>query len=63
MQTLEERNTNTPPNAPQVWCNCDTVLNKDSREQHNLFSGLSVLDLKTSSNSPKWTNSEMRNQD
>ncbi len=42
IHTLEERNTYTPPNAPQVWCNCDSVLNKDLREQSKLFSGLSV---------------------
>lgn len=52
---LEERNTYTPADIPQVWCNCDPVLNRDPRGQSKLSSDLSVLDLKTSSNSPKWT--------
>ena len=42
MQTLEERNTYTPPNVPQVRCNCDLVLNKDSRNESKLISSLSV---------------------
>lgn len=62
MQTLDERNTCTPPNSSQVRGNCDLVLNKDSRDQSKLISGLSVPDLKTSSNTPKWTNSATRRQ-
>jgi hypothetical protein len=42
MQKLEERNTYTPTDAPQVCSNCDSVLNSLERD--------SVLDLKTSSN-------------
>jgi len=59
MQMLEERNTYTPLNAPQVRCNCDLVLNKDLTIQET-DRGLSVSDSKTFSNSPKWTYSEMR---
>lgn len=33
MQTLEERNTYTPTDAPQVRSNCDPVLNKDPMMQ------------------------------
>jgi len=62
MQTLEERNTYTPTDVPQVCSNCDPVLNKDLRGQSKLSSDLSVLDLKTSSNSPKWTNSKGENR-
>ena len=51
MQTLEERNTYTPTDAPQVYSNCDSVLNKDSSIQSKLIAGLSVQDSKTSSNS------------
>jgi len=61
MQTLEERNTYTQIDAPQVRRICDQVLNKDLSGQET-GCGLSVLDLKTSSNSPKWTYSEMREQ-
>ena len=42
MQKLELRNTYTPMDASQVRSNCDPILNKDQ--------GLSVSDLKTSSN-------------
>jgi len=63
MQTLEVRNTYTSPDAPLVGGIRDPVLNKDSRRQPKLSSGLSVQDLKTSSNSPKWTYSAMRRQD
>lgn len=42
MQTLEERDTYTPPNASQVWCNCDSSLNREET--------FSVPNLKTSSN-------------
>ncbi|VVB96880.1 CRISPR-associated endonuclease Cas9 [uncultured archaeon] len=42
MQTLEKRNTCTPPNASQVRCNCDPALNREET--------LSVPGLKTSSN-------------
>jgi hypothetical protein len=42
MQTLESRNTCTPPNASQVRCNCDPALNREET--------LSVSGLKTSSN-------------
>jgi 5-methylcytosine-specific restriction endonuclease McrA len=42
MQTLEKRNTYTPPNASQVRCNCDPALNREEI--------LSVPGLKTSSN-------------
>lgn len=41
MQTLESRNTYTPPNASQVRSNCDSILNKEET--------LSVLSLKTGS--------------
>ncbi len=43
MQQLEERNTYTPTDIPHVRSNCDPVLNVPER--------VSVLDLKTSSNS------------
>jgi len=56
MQRLEERHTFIPSDAPQVSCNYGPVLNRDSRGQSKLSSDLSVLGLKTSSNSPKWTN-------
>jgi 5-methylcytosine-specific restriction endonuclease McrA len=42
MQTLEERDTYTPPNASQVRCNCGPALNREET--------LSVPGLKTSSN-------------
>ena len=42
MQTLEPRNTYTPPNASQVRCNCDLSLNREET--------LSVADLKTGIN-------------
>lgn len=42
MQTLEERNTYTPTNAPLVRSNCDPSLNREET--------LSVAGLKTSSN-------------
>jgi 5-methylcytosine-specific restriction endonuclease McrA len=42
MQTLEKRNTYTPPNASQVRCNCDPSLNREE--------ALSVPRLKISSN-------------
>lgn len=42
MQTLEKRNTYTPPNASQVRCNCDPALNREET--------LSVPGLKTFSN-------------
>lgn len=42
MQTLEKRNTYTPPNASQVRCNCDPALNREET--------LSVPCLKTSLN-------------
>ena len=42
MQTLEARDTYTPPNASQVRCNCDPTLNREET--------LSVPGLKTSSN-------------
>ncbi len=42
MQTLEERDIYTPPNASQVRCNCDLALNREET--------LSVPGLKTSSN-------------
>ncbi len=42
MQKLEERNTYTPTNIPQVRGNCGLVLNREET--------LSVSDLKTSSN-------------
>ena len=47
MQTLEERDTYTPPNASQVRCNCDPALNREET--------LSVLGLRTSSNPPMRT--------
>ena len=72
MQTLEERNTSTQIDAPQVHRICDLVLNKDLSQHLSVKAGrycnqetdrdLSVRDLKTSSNSPKWTNSEMKGQ-
>ena len=72
MQTLEERNTYTQIDAPQVHRICDLVLNKDLSQHLSVKAGrycnqetdrdLSVRDLKTSSNSPKWTNSEMKGQ-
>lgn len=42
MQQLEERNTYTPTDAPQVRCNCGLPLNREET--------LSVVSLKTSSN-------------
>ncbi len=42
MQKLEERNTYTPTNIPQVRGNCGLILNREET--------LSVSDLKTSSN-------------
>jgi hypothetical protein len=42
MQKLEERNTYTPTDIPQVSGNCDRILNKEET--------LSVSGLKTSSN-------------
>jgi hypothetical protein len=48
MQTLEKRDTYTPPNASQVRGNCDPALNREET--------LSVLGLKTSSNPPMGTN-------
>ncbi len=42
MQQLEDRNTYTPTDAPQVCCDCDSLLNKEET--------LSVDSLKTSSN-------------
>ena len=42
MQQLEERNTYTPTDIPQVSGNCDLALNREET--------LSVPDLKTSSN-------------
>jgi len=45
MQQLEKRNTYTPTDASQVRSNCDPLLNREET--------LSVMDLKTSSNSPE----------
>lgn len=45
MQTLEQRNTYTPPNASQVRCNCDPTLNREET--------LSVSDSKTCSILPE----------
>src|ERR1019366_8971234 len=45
MQQLEKRNTYTPTDASQVRSNCDSLLNREET--------LSVMDLKTSSNSPE----------
>jgi 5-methylcytosine-specific restriction endonuclease McrA len=56
MQRLEERNTFIPSDAPQVSCNYGPVLNRDLMNERKVRSDLSVLGLKTSSNSPKWTN-------
>ena len=61
MQTLEVENTYTQIDVTQVRRICDLVLNKDLTIQET-DRGLSVLDLKTSSNSPKWTDSGMRGQ-
>lgn len=47
--------------APQVCMLYDSVLNKDLKEQGTV-SGLSVSSLKTSSNSPKWTDLYKRKQ-
>ncbi len=43
-QKLERRNTYTPTDAPQVWGNCDSSLNREET--------LSVPNLKTLSNNP-----------
>lgn len=61
MQRLEMRNTFTPTDAPRVCGNCDPILNRDLMRQETV-SDLSVLDLKTISNSPKWTNSAREKQ-
>ena len=45
MQQLEKRNTYTPTDASQVRSNCDSLLNREET--------LSVMGLKTSSNSPE----------
>ena len=37
MQTLEERDTYTPTNIPQVRGYCDSVLNRDSRREETVF--------------------------
>jgi hypothetical protein len=54
MQKLEERNTYTPTDAPQVCSNCDLALNREKT--------LSVPDLKTSSNNSEVDNSQRRNR-
>ncbi len=71
MQKLEERNTYTPTDAPQVRCNCDPALNREETlslknpskkdEYHWVFQ--SVPGSKTSSNNSEVDISQHRKQD
>ncbi len=47
MQTLEPRNTYTPPNASQVRCNCDLPLNRvETLSVAGLKTGINLSDIK-----------------